>query len=296
MSLAATRRQWIVSAAVLVCIAVFARTTTAQSSAMGSEQQLKAAHQQMVNAAMKGDKDTVAGLVADNLTWVSSDGKLMNKDDMLGGLPAPVRELADQQFRLTGSSAVVTGVAHLNNGPDVRFLQQWISRGGKWQLVAHETTLVTAPQSEASPTGTAGSTSTGMTRESMAPTLTTDEERAVWQVQTQLTDAFLKGDSAVYAKLTGDDYVRVVPGKMLAKTEFLQTVKANAKQSAGHLESNDVRITVDGDTARVVMANWGQLPGGEASPPSRVTRIFQKRHGQWQQVAAIFAPIVDKQE
>jgi hypothetical protein len=35
-----------------------------------------------------------------------------------------------------------------------------------------------------------------------------------------------------------------------------------------------------------VIKTWGTLPGGQQVPPTRVTRIFEKKNGQWQQAAA----------
>jgi ketosteroid isomerase-like protein len=129
------------------------------------------------------------------------------------------------------------------------------------------------------------------------PALGSEEERALWKTQTDLQRAFLSGDTTAYSALTADDYVRITAnGEQQGKSQFLQAVKRNGNQSAGQLETGDVQIAVSGDTARMVMTTWGTLPGGQTAPPSRVTRVFVKRNGHWQQVAAIFTPVAVAQQ
>ena len=125
-----------------------------------------------------------------------------------------------------------------------------------------------------------------------APSLSTEAERAVWDVQNELHRAFLDGDAAKYSKLTSEEFVRIAAnGEQQGKSQFVQDVKQNAGKTAGQLETGDVQVAVTGDTARLVMTMWGTMPGGAAIPPARVTRVFLKRNGQWQQAAAIFTPL-----
>jgi ketosteroid isomerase-like protein len=286
---------------VLVAAAASAQTGSSQPKAPGdTEQQVKAAQQQMLEAAQQGNKDAVGNFVTDDLTWISAgNGQVTGKDQMLSMLPAPVHTVDVQRVVVSGNSAVLTGVAHMNDGTDVRFLQQWVDRDGQWKLRAHEGVKVAAATPAAgSPamatTGTTGTTAMGGKPgfHSVAPTLSSDDERAVWQAQENLGNAFVAGDAKAYSKLTADAYVRITPEAVVGKTEFLKSVQENAKKSGGVLENSDVQILVDGNTARVVLKNSGTLPGGEQVPPTRVMRIFEKKNGQWQQVAAIFTPIV----
>jgi ketosteroid isomerase-like protein len=127
------------------------------------------------------------------------------------------------------------------------------------------------------------------------PLLGSNDERAVWKAQTDLQRAFLRGDTAAYGRLTSDEFFRVAPNaEPQGKSDFLRVVKENAGQHAGKLETGDVQITVAGDTARVVMNIWGTLPNGNPVPPTRVTRVFARRSGQWQQAAAIFTPLAQQ--
>ncbi len=289
-----------------------AQTMKSNASTSGTEQQVRAAQQNLLQAAIQGDKDAVGRLVADDVTWVGTNGQVMDKDQMLGMLPAPVHSIDVLQVVPEGKTAIVVGVAHLNNGPDTRFVQEWAYRDGQWKLDAHEGTRVASPQAGASTettgttgttgmtgmapsaagtSGTSGTAGLGSTNAMPMPMLNSAAERAVWSVQQKLTEAFLKGDVGTYSKYTAPEYVRVTPEAVVGKTEFMRTVGENAGKSPGHLDQSDVRITVEGNTARVLLVSAGTLPGGQQTSPERLTRIFEKHSGQWQQVAAIFTPV-----
>jgi ketosteroid isomerase-like protein len=292
---------------VLAAGAVSAQTTASQGSSSQSaqasqatsataEQQVRAAHQQLVEASRSADKDAARRLMADDMTWVTAAGHATTKEEMLAGTPTPPKEVSIDRVRMLGDTAIVTGSAQLADGRQVRFLQEWVNRDGDWHLFAHQGTAVIAKPEPGRPAATPPAAGTsGRTMSSSPPTLSSNDERAIWKVQSDLQQAFLRGDTAAYGSLTADDYVRITAnGEQQGKSQFLETVKKNASQSKGQLETGDVQIAVTGDTARVVMTTWGTLPGGEAAPPSRVTRVFVKRNGQWQQAAAIFTPVAQQ--
>ncbi len=289
-------RVWSASALfVLAAGTAFGQSSSSQASAAGDEQGVKAAQQQLLQAAQQGNKDDVGRLLADDMTWVMGNGKVSGKAEFLDTLSSPPRDVDVEQIRPFGKIALVTGVAHFEEGQDARFLQEWVNQDGQWKLMAHEGTLIGAPSS-AAPTGTSGTAgkaaASAMTGRSVAPTLNSGDERAIWKVSEELRRAFLKGDAVEYGKLTTDDYIRVgADGKLYGKNDFLETVKQNAGKSGGRLESSDVQITVNGDTARVIQTVWGTLPGGEQTPPTRMTRIYEKRNGQWQQAGVAFVSI-----
>lgn len=271
-------------------------TPGAQRSAE-TEQQVKAAHEQLIEALENGNKEAEGRLMADELTWIGADGAVRTKDQVLKGPMTPPRDLRMEGLWTFGNTAVVTGSAEVADGRPVKFIQEWVNRDGQWRLLSHQGTAV-APASQpgqppAAPTavGTAGRTA----MRSSAPTLNSDAERAVWKTQTALQRAFLKGDTALYSRLTADTLIRIGPdGQQDSKMQFLHTVSENAGRSAGQLETSDVQIAVTGDTARLLMTTWGTLPGGQPMPPARMTRVFVKRGGQWVQTASILTPIAQQ--
>ncbi len=301
--LAVIRRAWILC--MLAAGVVSAQTTPPQqttpplqSGSGSAEQEIRAAQQQFLEAARNHDMDAARRFMAEDLTWVNSTGTVATRDVLLGTTPTPPKQVTIERVLAFGDTAIVTSTAQLQSGTEVRAIQEWVKRDGQWQLLAHQGTAI-APtggqaQAGAAP-AVAGTSGAGGAMHASAPTLNSDDEREVWKTQMDLHKAFLAGDTATYSKLTSDDYLRVAgDGKQQGKSEFIETVKRNAEQSPGRLETGDVQVRVNGDTARVLMTTWGTLPGGQPEPPQRVTRVFVKRSGQWQQVAAIFTPIAQQ--
>jgi ketosteroid isomerase-like protein len=291
---------WILS--MLAAGAVSAHTTAPQqgssssssvSSSQGSveaEQQIKTAHEQLVQAVENNDKDAARRLMADDLTWVGIDGDVASKDQLIGGPMNPLRNTRMEALWTFGNAAVVYGSAEAPDGRSAKFIQEWLNRDDQWRLYSHQGTVVAVAQPGQPPAavGTSGRT----VMRGSAPTLNSDSERAVWKTQTALQRAFLAGDSATYSRLTADTLVRIGPdGQQDSKMQFVHTVSENANRPGGQLETSDVQIAVTGDTARLVMNTWGTLPGGQPMPPARVTRMFVKQGGQWVQAASILTPI-----
>ena len=258
------------------------------------EQQVRAAHEQLLEAARKDDKAVARQMMADELSWVSATGNVASKEELLGTKPTPPPQVTVDDVRIFGNTAIVTGSGRFEDGRQLRFLQEWVNRDGQWKLVAHQGTPVGAMPAagQAGATAKAEGTAGRGAMKGSAPMLASDEERAVWAAQTELHKAFLAGDAAAYGKLTSDDFVRIAPeGERQGRSEFLQVVKQNAGKSAGELETGEPKVAVSGDTARVLMTTWGTMPGGEEIAPARVTRVFVKQDGRWQQAAAIFTPV-----
>lgn len=95
--------------------------------------------------------------------------------------------------------------------------------------------------------------------------LSSSDQRDVWRVNEDLARAFETGDSIRYGRLTSPDYIRVnSDGSRLSKSQTLKMISRYAGKSRGQIESNDVQITVTGDTARATWKTWGRQPGGRA--------------------------------
>ena len=282
-----------------------------QEAAVTVEQQVRAAHQQLVETSRTADKEAARRLMTEEMTWVNNEGKVTTREAMLAGTPAPPAEVTVDRVVTMANVALVTGSARLQSGRRVRFLQEWVNREGQWRLLAHQgTPLATTseagepapPAGQPAPTGAGqpappapAGTSGAPAMTPSTPTLNSDEERAVWKAQGDIHRAFLAGDTTTYSMLTSDDFLRIAPnGEQQGKSQFLQDVKRNANQTGGQIEVGDAQILVSGDTARVVFTTWGTMPGGQRIAPMRVTRVLVKRGDRWQQAAAVFTPLAQQ--
>ncbi|MGE5362386.1 MAG: nuclear transport factor 2 family protein [Bacteroidales bacterium] len=145
MALTAVRHRWrsIVLAVFVLAVAVVVAAQTPVPSQSGNEQQVKTAQQQMLKAALGGNKDELSRFLADDLSWIDLDGKVFDKQAMLNR-PAVA---TDANVRVNNDVATVTvQVTGFNKEgfaqPPERQTRIFAKRNGKWQQVAAIATII----------------------------------------------------------------------------------------------------------------------------------------------------------
>ena len=110
-----------------------------------------------MQAMLAGDLPALDGFLSDDLTYVHSGGQLETKREFIEGLRAGhlrYRRLDREEVRarVYGQTAVVTGRAHVEVDADgephafeIRFLDIWVSKDRRWQMVAWQSTRLTSP-------------------------------------------------------------------------------------------------------------------------------------------------------
>ncbi|MGE5361508.1 MAG: DUF4440 domain-containing protein [Bacteroidales bacterium] len=295
------RRQWrlieLAVFALAVTVVVVAQSPASSQPQSGNEQQVRAAQQQMLRAALNGNKDELSRFLADDLSWTDVNGRVSDKQSLLDRPKPPVRSVEPDHVRVVGTTAVVTATTHRTDGSDVRTLQEWVNVNGQWKLMAHQGTLVAPAGASAAasggaaakPAGTSGSVPT-----TVAPKVSTADERDVWQAQMDILDAWAKGDVSRYSQLTADDFMRIEnDGKFFTKRQWLDNVGKNTAQPLKPGAATDAQVRVNNDVATVTLRVDSFNKEGATEPPERQTRIFVKRNGQWQQLAALSTPITE---
>lgn len=290
-------RRWIVPALFVGFVAsATALAAAPQATSTNADQQVREVQEKLVQATLKGDKDTMARYLADDLVWTGSDGRVLDKQSRMNST-VPLKSVQVDKVIASGASAVVAGTAHFQSGPDARFIQQWVNQGGEWKVRLHHGTYVkpeaTATTSAAAdPSRPMGTSGAAASPRNVAPTLSSEDEKEVWKVQVALLDTYGKGDAEAYSRLTADDFVRVsTEGRLLTKSEWIDTLRPNAAKPTKPGAMSDVQIKVDNDTAVATLLLNSYKPDGNPNLPERQTRIFTKRNGAWQQLAAIATPI-----
>ena len=140
-----------------VLIAVMLACASAVSAQMGKvEQQVLQAEKDRFAAMVKGDRAALEKLLADDLTYTHSTALLESKEQFLKSVTSGnidyvsiVPSEADWKIRVNGNTAVVNGLAAVNvidTGKDrkirIRFTTVQANRGGAWQLLAWQSTVV----------------------------------------------------------------------------------------------------------------------------------------------------------
>lgn len=117
-----------------------------------AEEVVKAADAKRFEATTKNDLDTLASLLADDLTYThssaSTDGKMQYLDSLRTGKSRyHTIEASDVRVRVYGTTAIVTGTAKVSvtsNGNllnmSLRYTDVWVQRNNQWQMVAWQST------------------------------------------------------------------------------------------------------------------------------------------------------------
>ncbi|HEV2728591.1 MAG TPA: nuclear transport factor 2 family protein [Terriglobales bacterium] len=118
------------------------------------EDELKKLETDRAAAAVKGDAATLEKQTSDDYTFINVYGQMSDKSQMVnnfktGQTKLTSDEISDMKVRVYGNTAVVTGkadVAGTMAGKDTKgqimFTRVWVKKGGSWQSVAFQQTLV----------------------------------------------------------------------------------------------------------------------------------------------------------
>jgi ketosteroid isomerase-like protein len=143
------------STALLILIALPAALVAQDKpSASNDEIQIKQLERAWNQAEARHDAAAVTNIVADTLTYIDFDGSIMNKTEYVRDVTKTAYQadhLYDEGLNVVvyGDAAVVTGI-YRETGTSkgkpyvhrVRFTDTWIKRGGVWQCVASQNTLI----------------------------------------------------------------------------------------------------------------------------------------------------------
>ena len=120
--------------------------------AWASEEELRQAETGWAAAVQKADFAALERILGDRLIYNHSTGVVEDKQQYLGRLRKGLQkyeliEHADMQVRAYGDAGVVSARVRMKGRSDQRLfddrlimLHVWVKQGGRWQLVAHQTT------------------------------------------------------------------------------------------------------------------------------------------------------------
>ena len=137
--------------AIVLAVAPFVSAQTGKA-----EQQVLQAEKDRFAAMVKGDRAALEKLLSDDLTYTHSTALLENKEQFIKSVTGGtidyvsiVPSESDWKVRVNGTTAVVNGVAAVNvvdKGNDrkirIRFTTVQANRGGAWQLLAWQSTVI----------------------------------------------------------------------------------------------------------------------------------------------------------
>ena len=131
-----------------IACAVLILATCSWNGAPAGEAGIFGLEDQRIHVMITGDLDALDGILADDPTYVHSNGRLESKTEFLarlgsGDLKYRAMAREDVTMRLLGCAAVVTGRAALeveSKGEvislPVRFTDVYVRRAGRWRTIA----------------------------------------------------------------------------------------------------------------------------------------------------------------
>jgi ketosteroid isomerase-like protein len=126
-------------------------------AADATEDAVRKAEEARFAATVKADFAALDSLLADDLTYTHSNAKVETKKELLdlmrsGHYKYNSLQPEDMKVRAYGDTAVINGTAAVDvvSGGNplklkVRFTDVWAKRGGRWQLVAWQSTRIPEP-------------------------------------------------------------------------------------------------------------------------------------------------------
>jgi hypothetical protein len=178
------------------------------------------------------------------------------------------------------SAAVVTGVQKPGLSPRrVRFVRVWVRDGSDWKIAIHHGT----PIAEVDAT-TAADTPARRTGTPLVSLL--GDQAAVIRVHNALSEAYAGRDAASYERLTAPEFVHVTTsGQVIRRDQVKLDMTANQKK-LDPVADEEVTVRIFGDVAVLMCRTRKMRADGTAAPSERLTRIFARKNGEWQQVLA----------
>lgn len=152
-------KQIILAAATAVTLAALAGCATgaaATGSSASAEQSVAAAAEKLRVAMIDPTPAALTALVADDLSYGHSGGRVDTKDSFIGDLIAGKSDfvtiaITDQTIKVVGNTAIVrhTLTADTNDSGkpgkvQIKILGVWQQQGGQWKLLARQAVRVAA--------------------------------------------------------------------------------------------------------------------------------------------------------
>jgi ketosteroid isomerase-like protein len=237
---------------------------------------------EFARAAAAGDAAAMEKYLAENFLAVDAAGNELSKQDLVARMKLPGYEIAslehaDIRVRVFGDCAVVRARTLLKaryNGQDVSgeypYTRTWVRARGRW-LAAASFSLPVPPRKEDD----------------------TAERERVAQLEREVGEAITRRDRARLEQLIADDFVAVNPqGVAMTKAQALAQV-TSPEYALESLVNDEIEVRLFGDVAlaRARGTARGRIRGAETSAQIRYLRVWVKRAGQWQAIAAQATPL-----
>jgi uncharacterized protein (TIGR02246 family) len=137
-------------------------------------------------------------------------------------------------------------------------------------------------------TGNESATSSSTPAAVTTPASTENVEQTIRRLENERAQAIVRGDTATLEWIYADDFSNVgSSGAIRNKAQLIEDNKSGAlKLESQTLDNVNVRVYGDAAIVTGLATLKGQDKGRDINGQFRFTRVYVKRNGQWQLVAA----------
>jgi hypothetical protein len=248
-----------------------------------------------LSAAMRaGDKSVVRRLLSLQFTYIDGSGKLYERKEFLDDLKAVAAAIAsDEQVKIYGHVAMVTGHRKSAANGAVFFLDIWAKQKGAWRVVVSQDVVLGTAAAGHPPSDSDIAKYRELSKllakaldcqnpcKTIPYRVRSPAEQDVLNTFQAIEQATFNRDADEYGKHLADDFMHyetdVPPVPRPQRIERLKDAKAqNIPAVLTAIQS--MRLWVYGDGAAMVSANG--FPD-DKDALLRIARVWVKRNGQW---------------
>jgi len=238
---------------------------------MTLDDELIAADRAFMTVFAAGDAAAALAVLDDELTWVDSQGRLIDKLQLAQALPSPPfseRGLMPLIHRY-GEVATVTAERE-----KLFVLRIWVRRAQGWRLIAYHEVSQLLPAAPHGP----GRKDWDNPCRTLPYAPQSDDERdclAAWQ---RLEIAVMTHDAEEWTRHVADEFLVVGAARRHSKADRKAVIEDQKRTDANSAPAPLVSARLHGFADAIVMICEHQPFHGKAA---RVSRVFVKRDGQW---------------
>jgi hypothetical protein len=236
---------------------------------LGQDAAMTEADTAFVRAVIKADRPAVNKLLDADFSWITAEGKVLTRAQVLANLPTPAIVNAEKAYTYgdLGDVQSNSGRAHV--------LRVWVKRPAGWKALVYQELL----SLEAPPSFTPGA---GKDCENPCKTIAftpkTDTERQVAIAYSKLETAAHARNSAAFGPMVGDEFVAAssYSDKVQTKRSRMEDFDRSKDGGVAPTPLLSAQMFAFGDA--VLMLSEHKPDRGN---PLHVTRVWVKRSGSW---------------
>ena len=253
-----------------------ARLTGAGSTAVAAEDReaVLQSDQALVRAMGSGERGGTDRLLDAGFTWISSEGKLQTRAQVLENLPGVANAGMEAEVRVYGGSAVVRA-----NRGRVQVLRVWVKRPAGWRALLYQEVTLAVKSEPASSAADSGECENPCKTIPFQPE--TEGEKAVIRSWQGVMAAMARNDAETYAPLIAEEFTATDTHHDRALTKIDRIAQINKQKQNGARSVPPALISARmfdfGETAMMIAKE--QRPNAKAYYN---TRIWVERDGRWQ--------------